>query len=257
MKKLSVFFLLISFSTVAFAQQWKENAPCSAYCIDATLTTFKGRMPKEDSSTVNLLLPCGNGTSEDNPIWWRFRPTGNKITFSFKSSNCSVGKCGAGPGAGVQLHLYEGDECGKLVCKNGNVGTYGSFGENVVPSKKYYLQLDGLCGCQCDFEITYDKTQIVDENCKNTVSVINQLSDDQINIYPNPATDKFTIELSSIKNATLDLYNTQGQIVLSQKSMTQLADNQYEANVTHLPKGVYFLKINLDENVGVRKIVVE
>jgi Secretion system C-terminal sorting domain len=94
-------------------------------------------------------------------------------------------------------------------------------------------------------------------NCKNVASKDELSIDNQINVYPNPTDNKFIVELASTKNAILALYNIQGQLVLSQKSMTQLADNQYEANVTHLPKGVYFLKINLDENVGVRKIVVE
>jgi hypothetical protein len=77
------------------------------------------------------------------------------------------------------------------------------------------------------------------------------------NIFPNPTDDKFIIELPNVKNTMLDLYNIQGQHLLSQKEMIQLADNQYEANVADLPKGVYLLKMNLDGKVEVRKIVVE
>jgi hypothetical protein len=83
------------------------------------------------------------------------------------------------------------------------------------------------------------------------------ISDSMFSVYPNPTKDKVFIIMQNKKNAIVGLYNIQGQLLLSQENMTQLADNQYEVNVAHLPKGVYFLKINVAEKVGVKKIVVE
>jgi hypothetical protein len=81
--------------------------------------------------------------------------------------------------------------------------------------------------------------------------------DNQINIYPNPTGDKFVIELPDVKNARLDLYNIQGQLLLSQKDMIWIDANHYEASVTHLPKGIYMLKMNLDNQLNIRKIIIQ
>ncbi len=98
------------------------------------------------------------------------------------------------------------------------------------------------------------KNQAAAREYKNNTT---QFTDYQINIYPNPTNDNFFIEIPKTKNVLLDLYNTQGQLVLSQKEMIQITENQYEANVAHLPKGVYLLKMNLDGKVEVRKVVVQ
>jgi hypothetical protein len=79
----------------------------------------------------------------------------------------------------------------------------------------------------------------------------------QINIYPNPTEDNFYIELPKVINVSLDLYNIQGQLVLSQNEMKRVDDNKYEAPVSHLPKGIYLLKMKLDGRVEVRKVIVE
>jgi hypothetical protein len=81
--------------------------------------------------------------------------------------------------------------------------------------------------------------------------------DNQINVYPNPTDDKFIIELPDVQNATIDLYNIQGQVLLSQKEMNVLDANHYEASVTHLPKGIYVLKINLDNQINIQKIIIQ
>ena len=254
MKKSYYLLLFALFSSVVLhAQQWKENSPCSALCIDVKKTSIVGRMPKADSTTVNFNLPCGGGTLEDNPVWWKLRSTSDKITFSVKTSNCVAGKCGVG----VQLFLFEGTTCTNIICLNGVVGTNGITTVNVKPSMQYYLQLDGLCGCQCDVEITYDKSQIVDESCNSTAIENAQIGDSQAKIYPNPVEDKFFIEINKAKNVVLNLYNTQGQLVLSHNEMKQIDENKYEALVSHLPKGIYLLKMKLDSRVGVRKIIVE
>ena len=251
-RNLLLTFALLS-SMILQAQQWKENAPCSALCIDATKTVLAGRMPKEDSTTVNLNLPCGGGTLEDNPVWWKFRPTSDKVVFTIKSSNCIAGRCGVG----IQLFLFEGTTCTNVKCLNGVVGTFGVAKMDVKPSGQYYLQLDGICGCQCDVEITYDKSQILEENCNSTAIENMQIADSQVKVYPNPVEDKFNIEVTDAKTMTLNLYNTQGQLVLSQNEMKQITENKYEAFVSQLPKGIYLLKMNLDGRVGVRKIIVE
>ena len=70
-----------------------------------------------------------------------------------------------------------------------------------------------------------------------------------ITIYPNPAQNSFFIECENI--STVKLYDMLGQEIL-----TQPANGKTEINISHLPKGIYIVKI-LSEGkmIGNSKIV--
>ncbi len=63
-------------------------------------------------------------------------------------------------------------------------------------------------------------------------------------IYPNPFTDAINIELNNIKNVTISIYNTTGQLV---KNVTV---NNYitKIDVSELPQGAYMVKVNSKDN---------
>ena len=101
---------------------------------------------------------------------------------------------------------------------------------------------------------------ILDPNsaeCKSLANNDASAIDNQVKVYPNPVEDKFNIEVIGAKTTTLNLYNTQGQLVLSQNEMKQISDNKYEAFVSELPKGIYLLKMNLDGKATVQKVIIE
>lgn len=74
-----------------------------------------------------------------------------------------------------------------------------------------------------------------------------------INVYPNPANDKITIDISSFDetNKTFaELLSVDGKILKSQplvKSKTQL-------NVSDLPSGIYILKVTDNKDIIVKRI---
>ncbi len=62
------------------------------------------------------------------------------------------------------------------------------------------------------------------------------------NIYPNPTKDKATIELNEeMKNATLTLYNSTGQIIFDQTSILR---NNSTLDLSEINEGIYFMVIN-------------
>lgn len=67
-------------------------------------------------------------------------------------------------------------------------------------------------------------------------------------ISPNPAIDQ--LKISNIGNADLTLLNNEGSIVINTKT-------NYETtiDVSHLPKGIYFLKIQKDSENLTKKII--
>jgi hypothetical protein len=139
------------------AAQLVEGTPCTATCLDPTKSTITGRNPNPNNQSPNLNLPCGSGTTEDNPAWWILRPSGNSLSFAITTSNC------VGGGLGVQMTLWEGDNCGSVMAIDCVVGTSGVLTTAVTPCKVYYLQVDGISESQCNVIVTYDKNQLLKE----------------------------------------------------------------------------------------------
>jgi len=83
------------------------------------------------------------------------------------------------------------------------------------------------------------------------VNVVSNVFEKTIKIYPNPATNFFTVDLPEHIELIegMDLINSQGQQVLSTSS--------HYLSVASLPKGSYFLKIKMNKGVVVKKVIVE
>jgi hypothetical protein len=77
-------------------------------------------------------------------------------------------------------------------------------------------------------------------------------SDSEISIYPNPAGDRFTIDLGmNCRNISMEILNTQGQTVYNQQYY-----NTQEINVdAGLSPGIYILKIIADGRISALKLV--
>ena len=71
-------------------------------------------------------------------------------------------------------------------------------------------------------------------------------------VYPNPATNNFTVDLGNDEKATIQLFNIVGQQVYSE-TITGSA----QVNVANLHSGVYMLKVNQNGKVYTTKVVVK
>jgi len=68
-------------------------------------------------------------------------------------------------------------------------------------------------------------------------------------IYPNPATNTFTIQAGEVINS-LKIYNVYGQKVFE----SPYYDNEVIVNVSNLPQGLYIVNVN---NIMIEKVVIE
>jgi len=75
-----------------------------------------------------------------------------------------------------------------------------------------------------------------------------------INIYPNPATDKITIS-SNEKINTIEIYNMIGENVYTISNPGISASN--EIDVSNFKKGIYFAKIYQPEKISTEKIAIQ
>ena len=80
-------------------------------------------------------------------------------------------------------------------------------------------------------------------------------SDNNLSVYPNPASTSLNVKLGSVSDkATVEVYNTIGQIVITSQEVT---NNSTEINVSTLAKGVYILKVSNGKEVSNTKFVIE
>ncbi|MEL7534062.1 MAG: T9SS type A sorting domain-containing protein, partial [Bacteroidota bacterium] len=73
-----------------------------------------------------------------------------------------------------------------------------------------------------------------------------------LQIYPNPSEGKFVLQSEQYLIEGLSLYNTNGQILLKEA----VGKYTWNADVSHLPKGLYLLKVDTDSGVWQEKLIV-
>jgi hypothetical protein len=82
---------------------------------------------------------------------------------------------------------------------------------------------------------------------------INEQVTTEISMYPNPAADMVNISLNGDNsNATVSFYDTEGRMVIN-----QVFNGQAEVNVSSLEAGIYFVKINTESNIEIKKLVIK
>ena len=88
----------------------------------------------------------------------------------------------------------------------------------------------------------------------NDCGVVNvpEIEKNNLTVYPNPATNKFTVDLGNDEKANIQLFNLVGQQVYSE-TITGSA----QVNVSNLHSGVYMLKVNQNGKVTTTKVVVK
>ena len=104
-------------------------------------------------------------------------------------------------------------------------------------------------GCMDGYIYDYQK----DSSKYEPSSILNEQSDKSIEIFPNPADDIINIEIENINNAIIEIYSISGKLVYSREVNTKFET----IDISGYAKGVYLVKVILDREVMVGKVVVE
>ena len=98
-------------------------------------------------------------------------------------------------------------------------------------------------------------------NCNDTLTVLTNseeiIENEEIRLYPNPASKSITLESTKLKNSKLNIFNTLGQQVLYRRFDDHQSIKRIE--ISALKTGIYYI-ILLDENGAIRwreKLIVE
>lgn len=100
--------------------------------------------------------------------------------------------------------------------------------------------------------------EITDENGCSSISEVftiywglNSLNaQDPISVHPNPSTGKFHVTFDNPKINTVKVLNTAGSVIFSSTAFNS------EIDLSSHSKGIYFLKIEADDKIYVRKLIV-
>lgn len=128
------------------------------------------------------------------------------------------------------------------------------------PEASYYIRAILKKGCGGSFK-TGGAVNATRSNVRRSklVSGITEYKNIPVNIYPNPASQKIYFESSVINEIeNLTILNNFGQSVNEwKKSELQIKSGKIEMNISHLAKGIYFIKATGKDFNLVKKIVVE
>ncbi len=84
-----------------------------------------------------------------------------------------------------------------------------------------------------------------------SVGIIENYSDFDISIYPNPTNKKINIEGNNID--FIELINSKGQLIETIKAKS----NKTLIDLSKQSKGIYFVKVVTEKGVGVKKVILE
>lgn len=82
-----------------------------------------------------------------------------------------------------------------------------------------------------------------------------EAGNDEIIIYPNPATDKITVVMNGMYYNTVELYNAMGKKVKTLNMSAQL--NSLSFSVSDLSSGIYFVRVGDESKQITRKISIK
>ena len=104
--------------------------------------------------------------------------------------------------------------------------------------------------------IYIDDVSLTQVSCTVGISELPQSPD--LTLYPNPATDKLTVNSEQLTIKEIHIYNVLGLMVNDKWLMVNgqsATNNQYTLNINQLPSGIYFLEAITDKGIVRKRFV--
>ena len=99
---------------------------------------------------------------------------------------------------------------------------------------------------------------LISTGCNNYDSIPNITFQDEIYVFPNPATDQVIVyvDIEDVSDLKITLYNQIGQMISEWKYGQQTTSGPYILNINPLSAGIYFIKVMANSKTKIEKIFI-
>ncbi|HNW89428.1 MAG TPA: C10 family peptidase [Bacteroidales bacterium] len=213
---------------------------------DGWLLTFNGKLTKFCSGVTELTAPTGiisdgSGTYNYNNstvCHWRISPPdAGSITITFNNMDLAADN--------DFIKIY--DDVADTEIMTLHAGTMPQT-FTAYTGKVLLLFLTGVLDNAAGWELSYSSAPLAVEENNNAF----------VSISPNPASDKVNIMASVAKSASINLaiFNNLGSAVFSKQASAENGLIDETIDVSHLSKGLYFLKLSSEKFNSTQKLII-
>ncbi len=92
-----------------------------------------------------------------------------------------------------------------------------------------------------------------------TTNIDKYSNNNSINIYPNPSSGKFVLEINSeyLEMTTINIYNPTGKLVYTEINLSSETNNKHNIELTNMLKGIYYIQL-IGSNINTtKKLIIE
>jgi len=139
-----------------------------------------------------------------------------------------------------------------------NMTFYYSIGSHLVGASLFNGQLNSVDsltfanGDYFDLMRNFDNCRTISIIRNNTSTGISETGESTISIAPNPANEFINIQSKDLIN-TLEIYNLQGQLMMSEK----MGSSIHQLSLLNFKTGIYLLKVTMEDGSIVSKKIVK
>ena len=124
----------------------------------------------------------------------------------------------------------------------------------VVPNSTLQLRWE-FGSDECNGKDGWYIDEIIVYNCSQTLSINDvDFLNKNIDIYPNPSAGIFNIEMKNISDFHYEIFDISGKSITNKIEVTL---NSFEINLSKYSHGIYFLKLQSNEGVITKKLIVK
>jgi WD40 repeat protein len=157
--------------------------------------------------------------------------------------------------------LYTADALGIIRVFDLETGVILAIYEDLI-KKSYDYRINSISlsedGSLLTLALNEGSVMALDLNTTSLVESMMSMKNEFIRIYPNPATSEINIEIvtKSQDIVSIVLTDVHGkEIVYLDNNLEEIADNNTTLDISHIPAGVYFIKILTTERIYHEKLI--